>query len=562
MSYLDNVNQDLLSRIPLNANKVLEIGCGIGSLGFAYKLRNPGVLYSGIELDHSASRQASSCLDEVWCGDVEEVDIHPFNDQWFDCIIYGDVLENLKDPGSCLKLHSSMLLDDGEILACIPNVQHWSTFANLFNGVWPLESRELFDRTHLRWFTRKSIISLFTNLGLVIHELKPRIFAPEKAKEMMLKLRPSLEQMQIDPEQFLQEISPLQYVVRAGKKHAPALSVNGLSSVRPASMAEVRLNVPFRALQSRPGISYKLNRDQLIISSEAAASDRVLIWQRPIFEKSLSDYKKVKSIVELGYILIIEYDDSPARMHKESDYLTFKLAHGVQVSTPEIACQVRNFNPEVQVFLNNALSLQPERTRNTSKGLRIFFGALNREEDWAPLMSALNDCLAESPDFWSFSVVHDRAFYSQLQLPEERKSFLPLCDYQRYQREMSACDIAFLPLRDTSFNRMKSDLKAIEASTFGLVSLANEVVYAKSFINGETAAFFRTPDHLKQILRFWREQPQVAFEIGRRARQFVGTSRLQCHQIYDREAWYRDLCSRREELTQALYKRVPELNDC
>jgi hypothetical protein len=192
----------------------------------------------------------------------------------------------------------------------------------------------------------------------------------------------------------------------------------------------------------------------------------------------------------------------------------------------------------------------------------FFFGAFNRQQDWLPFMDMLNSCLLEHPDFWSFSVIHDRLFYEHLQLPEERKSFVPLCSYQRYQQEMSACDVAYLPLRDTQFNRMKSDLKAVEASAFGLASLANEVVYAKSFVNGETAAFFRTPDQLAQILRSWREQPEVAFNIGHRARNYVGASRLQCHLVADREAWCRDLCLRRNELTQALYERVPEFTDC
>ena len=48
-SYYRNVNPDLLDRIPLNIQAVLEVGCGTGALGGAYKLRNPQVHYIGVE---------------------------------------------------------------------------------------------------------------------------------------------------------------------------------------------------------------------------------------------------------------------------------------------------------------------------------------------------------------------------------------------------------------------------------------------------------------------------------------------------------------------------------
>ena len=87
MSYYNNVNYDLLSRIPLNSKRVLEIGCGDGSLGRAYKLRNPDVLYFGVELDAPSADVALKCLDGVWQGDVEKSKNFSFADQSFDCII-------------------------------------------------------------------------------------------------------------------------------------------------------------------------------------------------------------------------------------------------------------------------------------------------------------------------------------------------------------------------------------------------------------------------------------------------------------------------------------------
>ena len=144
MAYFDNINPDLLDRIPLNANRILEVGCGSGALGCAYKLRNPSVEYFGIELDSNAAIQASKVLDTVYCVDVESEDWTRFDGVKFDCIVFGDVLEHLKEPWNCLKLLMLYLSDQGVILTCIPNIQHWSSFVNLLNGVWPIQAEGLF----------------------------------------------------------------------------------------------------------------------------------------------------------------------------------------------------------------------------------------------------------------------------------------------------------------------------------------------------------------------------------------------------------------------------------
>ena len=71
-SYYRNVNPDLLDRIPLNAKTVVEIGCGSGALGGAYKLRNPQVYYIGVEAMSEPAAEASNVLDQVIVGNAED----------------------------------------------------------------------------------------------------------------------------------------------------------------------------------------------------------------------------------------------------------------------------------------------------------------------------------------------------------------------------------------------------------------------------------------------------------------------------------------------------------
>ena len=191
--YFGNVNHDLLDSIPQTASRVLEIGCGSGALGAAYKLLNPRSTYVGVEIVPEVADSARVRLDQVVCGDVEDpqLDIPLVGGEKYDCLVYGDVLEHLRDPWTVLQRHLDLLSESGLVLACIPNVQHWSVIANLLAGDWPLADQGLFDRTHLRWFTRTSILEWFSTLGLSIHQFQSRIFGLEHSKEFLEKRRPA-----------------------------------------------------------------------------------------------------------------------------------------------------------------------------------------------------------------------------------------------------------------------------------------------------------------------------------------------------------------------------------
>ena len=560
-SYYRNVNPDLLDRIPLNAKTVVEVGCGSGALGSAYKLRNPQVHYIGVEAMAEPAADASKVLDQVIVGNAEDPLLFGDNVQDVDCLVYGDVLEHLVNPWDCLRRHLQLLSEDGLVVACIPNAQHWSAIANLLQGYWPLEDQGLFDRTHLRWFTKATIVAGMQQLGLTIHELKPRIFKPDQTRAFLQKLAPALDNLGLDQQAVLNGIAPLQYVISAGFKPIQRLHLDGFSQINPPSMGEVRLRQPMQALASLSGSSCRYATDSVVLRSDPDLY-KIFVWQRPVFTDLERDFKQIQALIRSGYIVIVDWDDDPRHWTdlQLEIQLTFRSVHAVQVTTPELAELIKPFNPEVGVFPNALLSLPPTRSdRVSGDGLRLFFGALNREKDWAPLIDELNAELRDAPEFWSFSVVHDQRFYDALDLPPSRKSFVPTCGYERYQAEMAQCDVAFLPLSNTPFNQMKSNLKAIEAGGHGLALLASNVLYERSLVAGVTAELFSDSAQLRRHLQAWRQQPDLAHQLGKRARQWVASECLAAHQVARRDAWYRDLASRRDQLNKDLFQRAPEL---
>ena len=126
--YYEQANPDLLFRIPVTASAVLEVGCGAGALGQAFKRINPTTTYIGVELMPGPAAQAREVIDHVIEGDISQQALTtlPGNVRQVDCLVFGDVLEHLVDPAAVLRQLLPWLKENGLLLACIPNVQHWS----------------------------------------------------------------------------------------------------------------------------------------------------------------------------------------------------------------------------------------------------------------------------------------------------------------------------------------------------------------------------------------------------------------------------------------------------
>ena len=565
-SYYSGINTDLLSVIPTSSSTILELGCGSGALGHAYKMINPSAQYLGIELMDKPAQLAKNNLDQVWCFDVEDPTIQfqlPQEYQSIDTLVYGDVLEHLKDPFKILREQTAWLNSDGVVVACIPNVQHWSVIFNLLQGDWPQNDSGIFDATHLRWFTRKSIIELFTSANLNITSLRPRIFKLEQAKKFAATLEPCLKELGITLQQFLEGSAPLQYIITATKKIVNPIYISGLMLRPQAGMNDVRMIQPLKSVASFPGVNVELSSTGLQLRSLDPSLPKIMIWQRQqiTYERSLTQLEK---IIKAGYILISEFDDDPDHFQSiiDNKYLGFRAVHAVQVSTDNLSSSIQKHNPEVRVF-KNCLDYLPEANsekwmfKSSNLRLRVFFGALNRVADWESWLPCINDLLLENEDLFEFEIVHDEKFYHSLRTNNKR--FTPLCDYATYRQLLSNCHVALMPLRETKFNKMKSDLKFVEASGYEVASIASPTVYSEVIepgFNGEIAV---NGKRVAEILKLWGDCPDLAKACASNARHWIRSNRLQSQQSIARLEWYRDLYQRRHELTKALLQRVPEL---
>ncbi|TDG07894.1 class I SAM-dependent methyltransferase [Paraburkholderia guartelaensis] len=209
-------NPDLLNLMPQGARRVLEVGCSSGALAREYKKTNPGVHYTGIEIVPAYAEMAREHCDRVVDVDVERVTVEQIrSDLNADCWVFGDVLEHLHDPWALLKKIRGTMDRGGSVVACIPNAQHWSVQARLSFGDFRYQDSGLFDRTHIRWFTRVTMLEMFRDAGFVVDAGKARIFHEPQREAFLPVIRAMASAAGADANAAVEDAKAFQFVFRA-----------------------------------------------------------------------------------------------------------------------------------------------------------------------------------------------------------------------------------------------------------------------------------------------------------------------------------------------------------
>lgn len=202
--------------MPATARTVVEIGCSSGALAREYKKINHRCRYIGVEVMPQNIPLAARYCDSVLQMDIESAGESVLRESLpGDCWIFGDVLEHLRDPWTLLGRIRSFIAADGSIVACIPNAQHWTVQARLNCGEFVYEESGLLDKTHLRFFTRKTIMEMFQRTGFRIVEALPRVFEEPMRDRVMPVIRQMAASIGADPEMAAHDAMAFQYVVRA-----------------------------------------------------------------------------------------------------------------------------------------------------------------------------------------------------------------------------------------------------------------------------------------------------------------------------------------------------------
>ena len=152
-----------------DCRRVLDVGCADGTFGEALK-RAREVEVWGVEPTKSAAAAAKAKLDRVVEGMFDPQMDLPVGS--FDCILFNDVLEHMLAPELALRYARRLLAPGGVVVASIPNIRSFPTLWRLmFHGSWEYQDAGVLDKTHLRFFTKSSIVDMFEREGFALEKV-------------------------------------------------------------------------------------------------------------------------------------------------------------------------------------------------------------------------------------------------------------------------------------------------------------------------------------------------------------------------------------------------------
>lgn len=153
-NYYDSSRTEMMQLIDRDYKKILEIGCGKGNFRSNFP---KDIEYWGVEPCVDAGSSAKEKLDRVLIGTYDEF-IEDIPENYFDLIVCNDVIEHMIDHDSFFNSIKTKMTRNGALVASIPNVRYVTNlYKLLIDKDWQYTDHGILDRTHLRWFTKKSL---------------------------------------------------------------------------------------------------------------------------------------------------------------------------------------------------------------------------------------------------------------------------------------------------------------------------------------------------------------------------------------------------------------------
>ncbi|MFZ3231123.1 MAG: rhamnan synthesis F family protein [Pseudobdellovibrio sp.] len=160
----------IVKKIP-NNSVVLDIGCGPGTLG-SYLVSEKQCIVDGVDYDAQAIAKCSDKYRKTAVRNLEsDYLVGYFEPESYDIIVVADVIEHLVNPDILLNELKKLVKKNGSIIFSVPNVTHLALGFELLFGKFKYRNNGLLDNTHLRFYSKESLIDKLESAGLNISEL-------------------------------------------------------------------------------------------------------------------------------------------------------------------------------------------------------------------------------------------------------------------------------------------------------------------------------------------------------------------------------------------------------
>lgn len=285
-------------------------------------------------------------------------------------------------------------------------------------------------------------------------------------------------------------------------------------------------------------IEYKRYTPQIRV---ALNEEKIAVFQRVAF----TDNSVVNKFKDAGYKVVIDMDDDPRYfdIHRQTNFTTYPMVDAVIVSTNYLANFIRQYNPNTFVFENHLSYIPSYKPKPDKEQLRLFFGAFNREGEYEEIMPVLNKLINKHNIY--VEVVNDNNFYTKLETLN--KNYTPHVAYPVYLSLLGSCHFALLPLKNSEFNKCKSDLKFLECGATGAVAIASPTVYGNSILHGKTGIIYNSPDELETNLEKLINEPDYRNAVAFCAYQHIALTRQMRRNIYHYRNILEHICTLKQD---------------
>lgn len=152
-----------VGRMPPHS-KILDVGTASGML--ARRRWERPLRFFGIEAVAEWADIASPFYETLWTCSL--TDAPPEALRGYDAIVLGDVLEHMSAPDAALKKLAGLQGSGCAFIISVPNIANLWTRLQLLMGRFDYAERGIMDRTHRRFFTRKTLSAMVREAGLEI----------------------------------------------------------------------------------------------------------------------------------------------------------------------------------------------------------------------------------------------------------------------------------------------------------------------------------------------------------------------------------------------------------
>jgi 2-polyprenyl-3-methyl-5-hydroxy-6-metoxy-1,4-benzoquinol methylase len=177
--YYEEGRDEMANYVPLTTKRLLDVGCAQGKFGTNLLRDNNELEIWGIEPFEDAAKVAQERLTRVINTTVED-SLASLPEGYFDCAVFNDSLEHLADPWVVLGQLKAKLASNATVVASIPNIRYFHVIKQLLQEAdFEYAPYGVLDKTHLRFFTKKSMERLFTESGYRVSRvegIKPASF--------------------------------------------------------------------------------------------------------------------------------------------------------------------------------------------------------------------------------------------------------------------------------------------------------------------------------------------------------------------------------------------------